>query len=120
MLVGAETYLEYSQPGVQPAQLKRLKQGAITVRARLDLHGLTTDKAYRRLFDFLEAAFKQQKRHLLIIHGKGVGSEADYPILKNEVNDWLRQAEQVMAFCSARPEDGGRGAVYVLLQANKR
>jgi DNA-nicking Smr family endonuclease len=44
----------------------------------------------------------------------------EYPILKNEVNEWLRQIELVLAFCSARPEDGGRGAVYALLQANKR
>ena len=37
-------------------------------------------------------------------------------MLKIKVNSWLRQKDQVLAFCSARPQDGGTGAVYVLLK----
>jgi DNA-nicking Smr family endonuclease len=37
-------------------------------------------------------------------------------VLKQKVNDWLRQKNEVLAFCSARPNDGGSGAVYVLLK----
>jgi len=38
------------------------------------------------------------------------------PVLKIKVNSWLRQKAQVLAFCSARPQDGDTGAVYVLLK----
>jgi DNA-nicking Smr family endonuclease len=51
-----------------------------------------------------------------IIHGKGKSSEGKLPVLKGKVNSWLRQKGEVLAFCSARPNDGGTGAVYVLLK----
>jgi DNA-nicking Smr family endonuclease len=53
-----------------------------------------------------------------VIHGKGLGSGPRGPVLKNVVNIWLRRAEVVVAFGSARPLDGGNGAVYVLLAAH--
>ncbi len=52
-----------------------------------------------------------------IIHGKGYRSGARGPLLKIAVNLWLRRHPDVMAFTSARPIDGGTGAVYVLLRA---
>ena len=51
-----------------------------------------------------------------IVHGKGLRSRQGQPVLKVKVNHWLRQREEVLAFCSARPVDGGTGAVYVLLK----
>jgi DNA-nicking Smr family endonuclease len=35
------------------------------------------------------------------------------------VNVWLRQREEVLAFCSARSVDGGTGALYVLLRRSR-
>ncbi|MDH5572217.1 MAG: Smr/MutS family endonuclease, partial [Gammaproteobacteria bacterium] len=55
-------------------------------------------------------------RCVRIIHGKGYGSVSQQPVLKQFVNYWLRQREDIMAFCSARQADGGTGAVYVLLK----
>jgi len=41
-------------------------------------------------------------------------------VLKNKLNLWLRQHNDVLAYCSARQSDGGAGAIYVLLkQSNK-
>jgi DNA-nicking Smr family endonuclease len=51
-----------------------------------------------------------------IIHGKGYGSNNQGPIIKPLVNKWLQQRNEILAFCSARPNDGGTGAVYVLLK----
>jgi len=51
-----------------------------------------------------------------IIHGKGKGSENNLPILKNNLDQWLRRQDHVLAFCSARPIGGGTGAVYVLIK----
>jgi len=51
-----------------------------------------------------------------IIHGKGRGSGNRGPVLKSAVNRWLRRHGAVRAFCSARRNDGGTGALYVLIE----
>ena len=65
---------------------------------------------------FLDRCGHRGARCVHIIHGKGHGSSNQGPVLKNKVNAWLRQREEVLAFCSAQPKDGGTGAVYVLLR----
>jgi DNA-nicking Smr family endonuclease len=51
-----------------------------------------------------------------IVHGKGLRSGPNGPVLKQRVDQWLRRFEAVLAFVSARQADGGTGAVYVLLK----
>ena len=85
--------------------------------ARIDLHGLTQSAARDRLAEFLQNTRSAGIRCVRIIHGKGYRSGARGPILKIAVDLWLRRHLDVMAFSSARPIDGGTGAVYVLLRA---
>jgi DNA-nicking Smr family endonuclease len=51
-----------------------------------------------------------------VIHGKGLGSKNREPVLKTKVKHWLTQREEVLAYCQARPVDGGSGALVVLLK----
>jgi DNA-nicking Smr family endonuclease len=55
-----------------------------------------------------------------IIHGKGYRSVDSHPVLKNDLNLWLRQHKDVQAFCSAPPKSGGTGAVFVLLRLSEK
>jgi len=114
--VGTGEELLFFRSGISKEVVRRIKRGQIAVEGELDLHGLTVDQARLAFAGFLQAARNQGKRCVRIIHGKGLGSEARLPILKGCVNTWLRQKDEVLAFCSARPEDGGTGAVYVLLK----
>lgn len=109
-------HLSYTQPGVQRTVLKKLKTGKYSVQSEIDLHGLTVNEARQELSDFLKAA--QERRHLCIrvIHGKGRKQADKAPRLKPAVNQWLQRNRAVLAFCSARSNDGGTGAVYVLLK----
>lgn len=109
-------HLSYTQPGVQRSVLKKLKSGKYSVQSEIDLHGLTVDEARAELSGFLKAA--QQRRHLCVrvIHGKGRKNIERAPRLKPAVNQWLQRNNRVLAFCSARMNDGGTGAVYVLLK----
>jgi DNA-nicking Smr family endonuclease len=107
--------LRFSQPGVQPKWLLRLRRGALPVEAELDLHGATVDETRRRLGAFFAEAGARGLRCVRIIHGKGHRS-TQVPVLKNKLNLWLRQIPQVLAFCSAPPGGGGTGAVLVLLK----
>ncbi|MHB8741953.1 MAG: Smr/MutS family protein [Sulfuricaulis sp.] len=108
--------LLYARPGLQHSVIRKLRRGQYTIEAELDLHGATVLQAREAVNVFLNKVQEQDKRVVRIIHGKGKSSEGKLPVLKGKVNSWLRQKGEVLAFCSARPNDGGTGAVYVLLK----
>ena len=99
--------------------MRKLRRGQYAIEAQLDLHGNTVPEARERVSTFLRDMQTQGKRCVRIIHGKGKSSEGKLPVLKGKVNAWLQQWDQVLAFCSARPNDGGTGAIYVLLRSNR-
>jgi len=111
--VGADEHLFFSRAGIQHKTLQKLKRGQLTIEASLDLHGCTVEKARQQLSQFLYNCQQQSIKVVCIIHGK---SQHSQPIIKNKVNSWLRQTEQVNAFCSAQAKHGGTGAVYVFLK----
>jgi DNA-nicking Smr family endonuclease len=111
----SETVISYRHPSVSSQRFKELKKGEIRWEARLDLHGLKSENARESLCQFIQTQAQQNKRGLLIIHGKG-GYLGEPPVIKNLLNRWLPQLDEVLAFHSALPKDGGNGAVYVLLK----
>lgn len=111
--VGAQTYLFYSKSPLRPKFKRQLMQGKIQPQAHLDLHDHTLDDAETALSQFIEQALMRHQRYLRIIHGKSRG--ADVPPIKNHVNRWLTVHPKVVAFCSCPPNQGGRGAVNVIL-----
>lgn len=115
-LLATGDVMSFMAAGVQKRVLRHLRAGKFGVDVELDLHGLTVDEAKRRLGGFLQTCLADGCRCVHLIHGKGYRSEGDYPILKNRINLWLRQHPDVLAFCTARPMEGGTGAVYVLLR----
>ena len=108
--------LFYTRPGLQHSVIHKLRRGQYAIEAELDLHGATVVQAREAVNSFLKKARDEEKRVVRIIHGKGNTSAGKLPVLKGKVNSWLRQKGEVLAFCSARPNDGGTGAVYVLLK----
>ena len=108
--------LVYAKPNVQRKTMQRLRRGKYSVRAELDLHGMTVPMARQALDLFLSEARLGEEHCVRIIHGKGHGSFNRQPILKGKVALWLSQRGDVLAYCSARPIDGGSGAVDVLLK----
>ena len=107
--------LGFRRDGVSESVLRRLRRGEYAVRDELDLHGMTQDEARAALGAFLAEAALHDRRCVRVIHGKGRGSGNRGPVLKSAVNRWLRRHAVVAAFCSARRNDGGTGALYVLL-----
>lgn len=107
--------LLYRRENTSEAVLRRLRRGEYAVRDELDLHGMTQDEARGALGAFLAESIAHDRRCVRIIHGKGRRSGQRGPVLKSAVNRWLRRHGGVRAFCSARRNDGGTGAAYVLL-----
>jgi len=114
--VSIEDDLSYLSPGLQHKVLKKLREGFFGSAAELDLHGLSSNEAKKQLLNFLQFCIEDGYRCAHIIHGKGYRSSENHPVLKNNINLWLRQHTQVLAFCSAQAKHGGTGAVFVLLQ----
>lgn len=88
--------------------LKKLKRGGFPIEGEIDLHGMTASEAKKMLLSFLESS--RGMRVLRIIHGKGKG------ILRTAVRNWLVQIPEVLAFCEAKSNEGGGGALLVLLK----
>ncbi len=109
--------LSFCRPGIQKSIFKKLKKGQYTIGAELDLHGHTRPEAQVAMAKFIQLSRENNIRCVRIIHGKGYGSSNQGPIIKPLVNKWLQQRNEILAFTSARPNDGGTGAVYVLLKA---
>ena len=109
--------LLYRSDGIQDSVFRRLRRGAYRISAELDLHGMRWVEAKVEMASFIAASRDSGARCVRIIHGKGLRSKGDGPVLKQRIDGWLRQRSEVLAFCSARREDGGTGAVYVLLRA---
>ncbi len=116
--VGIEDTLSFVTEGLEKNVLKKLRQGYFGIDAEIDLHGLNSHEAKRQLLIFLQDCVKDHCRCVHIVHGKGYRSADNYPILKNNLNIWLRQHQEVQAFCSASAKEGGTGAVWVLLYAS--
>jgi DNA-nicking Smr family endonuclease len=118
-LSDSDEFIEGAVAGFDGRVMRKLRRGAFSYRAHLDLHGLRREEAKTALERFLGEARVAGHRCVLVVTGRGLHSKDSIPVLKQSVQVWLthgRPARQVLAFCSARPEDGGAGAVYVLLR----
>lgn len=109
--------------GLDPAVFVKLKAGAYSLEGHVDLHGQNMEQAYGTLSTFIKHAYQSGKRHLLVITGRGKNSPGGTPVLRERVQAWFTRdpfKRVILAFCTARPGDGGAGAVYVLLRKRKK
>ena len=119
------TYLEHDEdlffvrPGIGEDVVKKLRRGFWSIQAHIDLHGMRTDDARDAVATFIHKAVMHDLRCVRIVHGKGLNSQGA-PILKIRTRRWLRQKEEVLAYVEAPPEDGGSGAVRILLAKRTR
>jgi len=122
-LADTDEFIEGRVPGLDPGIVRRLRRGEFAVQGHIDLHGMTRDAAKSAVDEFLRSSRASGKRCVLLVHGRGIHSKDQVPILKEALKTWLATARfgrHVLAFATARPADGGAGAVYVLLRRNGR
>jgi len=115
----SDEYVEGWVTGLDRAIVGKLRRGEFAVQGHVDLHGLTRGEAKAAVDDFLRKARGAGKRCVLVVHGRGLHSKDQLPVLKDALKTWLasaRFARHVLAYATARPADGGAGAVYVLLR----
>ena len=116
--------------GLDARTHERLRRGHMAIEARLDLHGMTQEKAHKSLNRFIKNAYSSGFRCVLVITGKGQMIRTDDPdwwvaprgVLRDAVPGWLAAAgirEMILEVLPAQPKDGGTGALYVLLRRHR-
>jgi DNA-nicking Smr family endonuclease len=118
----SDEYIEGSIGGVGKNIMRRFRKGQVPIQDYIDLHGLTQKDAERRVRKFLINSHGRGLRCVLIVHGRGLNSPDNIPVLKERLPVWLNRGparKLVLAFATARPYDGGTGAIYVLLRGYK-
>ena len=116
-----QTILEtYKSPGLKDKEMQRLKQGKIFHGRSIDLHGNIVDEALPGLATAIQSSRQKRLRCILVICGKGLHSYGGKAVLKDVVRDWLTTCPDVLAYCQAKPRDGGSGALYVLLKTMRK
>ena len=105
--------------GLDQRTLVRLKRGLLRPETQIDLHHMTQAEAHAALHHFLASAQQAGRRCVLVITGKGYGSDGSIGVLKANVPRWLNEPtnrERILAFALAASRDGGEGALYILLR----
>ncbi|KHQ52449.1 Smr/MutS family protein [Mameliella alba] len=106
----------------------RLKRGKLVPEARIDLHGMTVDRAHGALAQFILNAHARGFRLVLVITGKGQREDPYDPmprrrgVLKTQVPMWLQMpplAGAVLQVSQSHRKHGGEGAYYVYLKRRR-
>jgi DNA-nicking Smr family endonuclease len=115
-LLEVDDAMSFRRPGIGIDVARKLRRGYWSIQSEIDLHGLRREDAREALAAFLRDATRQGLRCVRVVHGKGLGSPGKTPVLKGKVHSWLVQKNEVLAFVQARADEGGAGAVVVLLK----
>ncbi len=119
----SEEYLEGHVVGLDELVLNRLRSGQFSPEAHLDLHGLNAMQAFENLRAFMRSAWLRGLRLVLLVPGRGRNSPNGFGILREKLQIWLTQEpfkRVILAFCTAKPKDGGPGSIYVLLRTQRK
>ena len=117
--------------GLDGRRADRVRRGKQAPEARIDLHGMTADKAHSALAGFIRRSHAQGLRFVLVITGKGGRrrgpEDADWVpegkgVLRHAAPRWLKQPpldRLVTGVYSAHIRHGGEGALYVQLSKKR-
>ncbi len=108
-------YLDQPADAIGGHRAADLRRGRTEPEAKIDLHGMTHDRAYRAMIGFLTKAQSDEKRVVLVVTGKG-------GVLREALPLWLGQADLkplVSGVAEAHVKHGGSGAFYVSLRRKR-
>jgi DNA-nicking Smr family endonuclease len=106
---------------------RKISSGRIEIDGRIDLHGMRQSEAHTALTRFLNRAYAEGRRWVLVITGKGAPLRTAHDekleregvergVLRRNVPRWLAEpdlAPIIIGFTTAAIRHGGEGALYV-------
>lgn len=109
----------FYRPGMRTDILKRMRRKNWEIQSELDLHGMTAEEALAATHRFICRCREAGFQRLRIIHGKGLNSPNHEPVLKKQIHQWLLHQPQVLAITHPNANQGGNGALLVMLRKAK-
>lgn len=117
------------QAGLDRRTANRLRKGEREPDARIDLHGMTAERAHRACLRFLSSALANGSRVVLVITGKGGRLRNDGDImapprgvLRASLPRWLKSSplgHSIVGIYEANQKHGGSGAFYIYLKRQR-
>ncbi|MEF8719197.1 MAG: Smr/MutS family protein [Candidatus Accumulibacter necessarius] len=115
-LGGADSFLRC---GVPRSVLRDLRRGRWSIQDHIDLHGLNRQQAHAEVARFVAEALRVPASVACAsCMGAATARRGREAILRQLVKAWLGRHRDVLAFCHAPPNDGGDGALWVLLKSS--
>lgn len=119
--------LERAHPHMDRRRFEKLRRGRIEPEERLDLHGMTSERAHAVLTGFVLSAAARDLRLVLVITGKGKADESPHQprrhgILRHSLPHWLAAPPlmgHILQVAPAHQRHGGAGAFYVYLRRRR-
>lgn len=117
--------LATGHPQMDRRRFEKLRRGRLEPEERLDLHGMTSERAHSALTGFILGAHVRELRLVLVITGKGRSDDLAphrHGILRHSVPHWLSAPAlraAVLEVVPAHQRHGGGGAYYVYLRRRR-
>jgi DNA-nicking Smr family endonuclease len=104
------------QPGgIDSATWQRFRSGKLIAARRLDLHGMTAQRAFHALVSFLRSAHAEQVRCVEVVTGRGSGETGG--VIRRELPHWLNLPEiRPLILGAAHPHALNPGSVRLILR----
>ncbi len=104
------------QPGgIDSATWNRFRTGKLTAARKLDLHGMTAQRAFHALLPFLRTAHAEQVRVVEVVTGRGSGEAGG--VIRRELPHWLNLPEiRPLILGAAHPHALNPGSVRLILR----
>ena len=101
--------------GIDKATWQRFRTGKLMAARRLDLHGMTANRAYHALISFLRSAHADQVRCVEVVTGRGSGDTGG--VIRREFPHWLNLPEiRPLILGAAHPHALNPGSVRLILR----
>jgi DNA-nicking Smr family endonuclease len=119
--------LDRASPHMDRRRFEKLRRGRLDPEARIDLHGMTSERAHAALAAFIESTHANGLRLVLVITGKGRRDEGAlqphrHGILRHSLPHWLAAPPltgRILQVAPAHQRHGGAGAFYVYLRRQR-
>lgn len=101
--------------GIDSATWQRFRSGKLIAARTLDLHGMTTQRAFHALVSFLRSAHAEQLRCVEVVTGRGSGETGG--VIRREFPHWLNLPEiRPLILGAAHPHVLNPGSVRLILR----
>lgn len=113
--IGAPLTVGDQPGGIDKATWQRFRTGKLAATRRLDLHGMTAQRAFHALVSFLRSAHADQVRCVEVVTGRGSGETGG--VIRREFPHWLNLPEiRPLILGAAHPHALNPGSVRLFLR----